>query len=483
VSGAAARRLTVAFAIATAIPAAAQPACPECARGDALIDKMSLQPLRALAGHLAGLVLADPLPAEQYAHLVELRRRTPVLSRLGALDDAELAAVAASLCGSGGDACTGATTRALRCLADRCAIDFPAERAPLDAVEPSEACRRSQHPSTPLGLGVDWATGWHRSRYPNDGRAWSLGIEARLRIARRFGAVARVDRIYGQGAAIDLDGDARADTKTPPITRVAALAGPSVVFDIGRFEDALRFVRFDLLAGYLATTSQPGESGPAAGFDIAYQLSIIRFGFRFVQGFGDAAGAKLVLAHFGYVGGSTPIPADEADCRARSSRSSRSRLALGFDFPLGGFGFAPELGYLAPGLAVEALWHLSKTFDALTRADLLIFPGLDHQRVLHQAVLAGLRIDRGSGRRTHTGFTATIAGGYSQGATLVPTKVGSGPIADLSVGWGASHREAAGTLRLHARFGVAPDNVAYRAIFLSAGFELRLDPDSWRDRD
>jgi hypothetical protein len=38
-------------------------------------------------------------------------------------------------------------------------------------------------------------------------------------------------------------------------------------------------------------------------------------------------------------------------------------------------------------------------------------------------------------------------------------------------------------LRLHGRFGVTPDNVDFRAIFLSAGVELRLDRRRWHDRN
>jgi hypothetical protein len=37
-------------------------------------------------------------------------------------------------------------------------------------------------------------------------------------------------------------------------------------------------------------------------------------------------------------------------------------------------------------------------------------------------------------------------------------------------------------VRLHGRLGVSPDNLDYRAIWISGGFELRLEPARWRRR-
>ena len=475
-------RLIAVAAAAVATPAAAQPApCAACARGDAVIDQFSLQPLRAIAGALVA-PLGDPLTPAQYAHVVELRSRTPALARLGALDDADLAAVAASLCRADTGPCAAATTRTLRCLAERCAVALPPtdpDRA--DATHVPANC----HPygthkrSSALGAGFDWGNGWQRSRYPSDGSAWSLGIEGRLLFDRRFGAVARVDRVTGRDQAIDLDHNGHDDFSTGTITRITALAGPTIVLDTARFEDTTRFLRLDLLAGYVSTRTQLDESGLAAGFDLAYQLWLFRFGVRVVQGFGDARDATMVLAHLGIVDGTVP-PYDD-DCAAAPGARS-SRLALGFDLPLIGWGLTSELGYLAPGLGIEALWHVARRLDLMARADLLIYPGYDRERVLHQAVLAGLRLDHGRRRHKHTGFFTTATGGYSVAAGLTPTHVGSGPIVDVSFGWGFQDDEGAAYLRLHARSGVGPDNVDYRAIFVSGGFELRFDPDRWRDR-
>lgn len=482
-----ARLLALVLVLAVVAPAAAQPSppCAACTRGDELVEQLGLQPLRALAGELAGLVLDIPLTPAQYARIVELRGRSPALARVGAVEDADLAAIAAALCRAPAGACTDATAHALRCLADRCEVEFP--RPPprrADVVRVAPGCQESQTPkrTAPLGIGLSWGTGWHASRYPNDGRAWSLGLEARLRLGRRLGTVARIDRIAGRDEARD-DGDGNDDVWTGSITRIAALAGPSIVFGQGRYEGEPRYLRLDLLAGYLSTRSQADESGPAAGVDLGYQLSILRIGVRFVQGFGDARDATTMLAHLGFVAGAAPPDGGRDDCGLPRFDTSSSRLALGFDLPLVGYGLSSELGLLATGLGLELAWNLTPRFDALARADLLLFPGYERERTIHQAVLAGVRIDYlAHRRRTETGFFTTVMGGYTHGAGLVPTSTGSGPVGDVSFGWGIQSREAAAHFRLHGRFGIGPDNLEYRAIFLSGGFELRLDPSRWRRR-
>jgi hypothetical protein len=448
-----------------------------------VIAQFSLQPLAAITGELATVPLDNPVTAAQYARLVELRRRTPALERLGALDDTDLAAVAASLCHAELGDCVTTTAYTLRCLADRCEVALPESTRHDDMLNAQSECHRysSRVSSAPYGLGFDWGEGWQRSRYPSDGGAWSLGIDGRMRFDRTFGAVARVDRVAGRDEATDANHDGRDDFSTGSITRIEALAGPSIVLDIARYEESIRFARLDLLGGYVATLSQPDEHGPAAGFDLAYQLSLFQFGMRFVQGFGDARDATMLLAHVGLSPGSAPIYSDERDCGALSTSRS-TPLALGMDIPLGGYGASSHLGYLAPGLGFEALWHVSHVVDAVTHADLVVYPGVHQDRVIHQAVLAGVRLDRKHSDTT-TDWFATVMAGYSHGIGLTPTDVGSGPITDFSVGWGGEAAEGAGYIRLHARFGVGPDNVDYRAIFLSGGFELRLDPHRWRDRD
>jgi hypothetical protein len=465
-------------------PAAQPVACAACTRGDEVIARFSLEPVRALASELATLVLADPLTPAQYAHVVALRRATPALVRLGAVDDDDLARIAAALCGAPTTACTETTARALRCLADRCAVALPDPDPQRDITAPTTCHRRvSPTRTTPIGLGLAWRTGWQRSAAPGDGAAWSLGIEARLRVGPRLGVVANVDRSAGRDEAIDLDGDGKDDHSTGSITRITALAGPSIALDVSSFAGSVRYVRLDVLAGYLATRSQPGEHGPAAGLDLAYQLGGFRVGVRVVQGFAGADGATMLLGHLGFAFGASP-PRDEDVTCALETRGRPTRLALGFDVPFGGYGASSQLGYLATGLGIEALWYLSPSWDLVARGDVLVFPGGDRDRVLHHAALAGVRIDHGARgkRRSRTGWFTTVMAGYSHGAGVTPTTVGSGPIADLALGWGFQDREGGAFVRLHGRLGVSPDNLDYRAIWISGGFELRLEPDRWRRR-
>ena len=476
------RSIAVAAALAVTATAVAQPPCPACARGDALIAHFALEPLRPLAGELATLSLGDPLSQAQYAHIVELRRQTPALARLGAVEDADLPAIAASLCHAAAGSCVDATAHALRCFADRCAVALP---PPTDLVELSDSCHPGRRGRSPAyGFGMDWGNGWQRSRYPSDGHVWSLGLEGRLRFGHHLGAVARVDRTAGPDAGTDLNHDGRDDVATGGITRISALAGPSLVFDNTEYDDTTRSLRLDLLGGYLSTRSQADESGPAAGADFAFQLWAVRLGVRFVQGFGDARDATMVLAHVGFLTGSSPTYPDERGCEDKPP-SRRSHLALGMDFPVVGYGFSSQLGPAVPGLGVEALWHVTHLLDAVTHADLIEFPDDHHDRVIHQAVLAGLRIDHGPyhGEDPRMGFFTTVMGGYTLASGLTPTTSGSGPVVDLSFGWGVEGREGAFYVRLHGRFGIGAGDQDYNVVFLSSGFELRMDPHTWRDRD
>lgn len=476
--------LVLACVLGIGVPsAAAQPiACEPCVRGDALIEKFSLQAVRPLAAELAALPLAEPLTEEQYAHVVELRQRTPSLVRVGAVDDSDLALVASALCLAASGDCVTSTTHALQCLADRCAVALPMpDPRTADVATVVPACTRyySKRRSPPLGLGFEWGNGVQRSQHPTDGRAWSLGIESRLRLNRQFGVIARIDRSAGRDEQTDADGNGTDDVATGTLTRVSALAGPSFLFNYSRYEGQPRFLRVDLLGGYLATRSHPDESGPAAGADFTLQLAIVTAGVRVVQGFGDATDATMLIGHLGIIIGAAPEPRVGPDCEAdHGSRSSR--LALGFDMSFGGYGFPKQLGALIPGIGIEALWNLTKHVDLATRADLLVFPGDERDSVIHSAALAGLRVDHGSRGRSTIGFFSTVMLGYTHGAGFTPTTSGTGPVTDVSVGWGGQDRDGAAYLRLHGRFGISPDNVDYRAVFLSAGFELRFDGTYWR---
>jgi hypothetical protein len=463
--------------VATAQPAPA-PACGPCKRGDALIAQFSLESLRTIATELV-TELGDPLTATEYGRLVERRQQMPALQRLGAIDDADLVAIATALCQAASGSCVETTARTLQCFAERCDVELPpTDRRRADILQIPEECHQySTRKRTPqLGVGIETGTGWQRSRHPNDGRAWSFGIEGRARLGGRYGVVARIDRSKGRDVATDADDDGNDDIWTGSVTRITALAGPSIAFDQSRFEGTGRFLRLDLLGGYISTRSQVGESGPAAGADFSIQLSIVRLGARFVQGFGDARDASTALVHFGFLVGSAPVPNDPTDCGATPSSAS-SRLALALDTPMIGYAFSSD-GLLTPGFGVEALWHLTPKLDAAARADLLYFPGIERERSIHQALLAGMRIDHG--RRKRTGFFTTLLAGYSHAAGLPVTS--SGFVGDLSLGWGIQADEGAAYFRLHGRFGITPDNEDYRVLFISAGLELRLDPKRWRDR-
>jgi len=461
----------------------AQPiACEPCVRGESLIDTYTIQPVRQLSAELAALPFAEALTQAQYARVVEMRQRVPALQRLAAIDDAQLAVIASALCHAETGDCVAATSRALTCLADRCAVALPvADPRTADVATVVPACSRyvSRNRSPRFGLGFEWGNGVQRSKHPIDGRVWSLALESRLRLSHRFGVVARVDRSAGRDEATDVDGNGTDDVADGTLVRIGAMAGPSVMFDYRIYEDQPLFMRLDLLGGYLATRSKPDESGPAAGIDITMQLAMVTAGVRVIQGFGDALDASMLVGHLGILLGSSPEPRIGPDCEADVGHRA-SRLAIGIDMPFGGYGFATDLGYLGTGLGFEAVWNLTKSLDVATRADLLVFPGDERDRVIHTAVLAGLRIDHGERQRSRIGFFSTLMAGYTHGAGFTPTTTGTGPVADVSLGWGGQDREGAAFLRLHGRFGLSPDNYDYRALFLSAGFELRFDGKYWR---
>ena len=138
-----------------------------------------------------------------------------------------------------------------------------------------------------LGVGFDWGNGVQRAGAANDGRVTSLGISARIRLSDRLGVIGRVDRTDGRDEATDTDGDGNDDFRSSQITRFVALGGPSFVLDSTKFERSTRSVRLDLLAGYMATRTLPGEDGLAVGADLAMQLYGFRAGVRELQS--DAA--------------------------------------------------------------------------------------------------------------------------------------------------------------------------------------------------
>jgi hypothetical protein len=239
------------------------------------------------------------------------------------------------------------------------------------------------------------------------------------------------------------------------------------VFARSRFASFQRYLRLDLLGGYLATRSQPDEDGIAAGADLAFTFGGLRVGLRYLQGVGDADDASILLGHVGFAMGGGPPDRDDETCELLPV--VRSRWAFGFDFPLTGVGIDSQLGYLATGLAFELVWHAPRRIDLVTRADMLYYPGYGRDRVIHTAALGGVRIPL---NRQWSGHWSVMAlGGYQHGAALVDTTVGSGPLAELALRWSID----AGDTRLHLRKGLGDDNKDLIALFLSIGFEIDLD--------
>lgn len=331
--------------------------------------------------------------------------------------------------------------------------------------------------SPKVGAGFEYATGWQDSARPADGRVWSLGVELRARLRDTWGLVARVDRSTGRDAATDEDGDGRDDIATGAVTRWTALVGPTLRLHTYRSRRTPRYWQVDSLVGLSRSGDQ---SGPVTALDISYQLVVARLGVRVLQGFGDARDESAILVHSGLSFGAGPQYSYGAGC-GQGSEPPGSAWAIALDIPLGGY--AHGIGSITPGFGLEGALHVNEVFDGIVRADLLAMPSGDQNRALHQTVLAGGRLDFSSdGQRTRTGIFTTLAVGYAHVATTSSASVQSGPVADVSIGWGGQGSDGAGYLRLHGRFGLTSDTSDVRAVFLSAGLELRLDRRRWRDR-
>ena len=335
------------------------------------------------------------------------------------------------------------------------------------------------------GGSVEYITGWQASGSPVEGHASGFGLDLRRRLARRLALIARLDVTYGRDAGADRNGDGRDDAGTGAVNRVSALGGATITLASTYYDDFVRFIELDLLGGYLATTSQPGEDGPVVGADLSFQLVVPRFGVRVLQGLGGAGDARAVLA-LGLTIGGSPTFAVRVGCEGGYPDEDRggSPWAVGVDIPLGGYALVGGLGFVTPGLAVEAAYHATPYVQAVARADVLAFTNGDADRVVHQSVFAGGRIDlapidRAAGHTGGLGGTIVVLAGYAFASATEPTGARSGPVLDASIGFGGQVPHSAGGIRIHGRFGLARDNTDLRAIFLSAGGELRLDARSW----
>jgi len=402
---------------------------------------------------------------------------------------AGLVAYAQLACQSDDSPCVGYVHAALLCATSaRCeSVDeLTPERGP-------QTC----DPYVRTVRGLDWGfggevgSGWQDSGFPNMHRAWTFGFEARRRITSRIGAIARFDRWAGRDAGVDVDGNGRDDVGTGDVTHVAAMAGGSFILHGGYRNGMWRYLELDVLAGYTAMTSPGDENGFLAGLDLSYQLAGVRFGLRWLQGLwfdttsilGDSRDVQAVVGHVGVSIGATPTQHFGGGCDFVVQKEPKSRLALGFDIPLSGYG--TQIGYSPPfaGVGIEGAWFLHKNFMALARGDMLAFLNGEDDHVLHHALMAGGRIDLSPLTNSYgerRGFFVSLLAGYAWAAVTRPSDAGSGPVADASVGYLYQEYDGMMFARLHARVGLVPENQDLRALFLSAGVELRLDRSSWK---
>ncbi|HUS28287.1 MAG TPA: hypothetical protein VMZ53_07255 [Kofleriaceae bacterium] len=476
-----------------AVARAQQMPCEPCVRGDDTLRQWGPagEELRTKVQGVTSLGIGTLEMNERDAQQLDIyigALREPLRARIQQLSDTQLSEVAAALCNAPDGGCVTNMVIAMQCIAERCTIRheqhndermLPVDPPGLPTCDPVA----DKTKSSKAAIGFEWATGWQDDASPTDHRAWSLGFEARTRLNKRAGLVGRVDRSTGRDKANDADRDGRDDFGTGPVTRVLVLAGPSYAFAVAHDKDIVRYLQLDLLGGYQWTLSKEDEDGFAAGADLSYTLAVARVGMRFTQGFGDAEDARAVLAHVGFVVGGAP-PVDYGSGCDRPSRTP-TKLALALDIPLFGYGMSDQLDYIVPGFGVEALYHFTPSFDGFVHGDIIDAPNGGRDRAVYQTLLAGARLDlasRDGEHGTKTGVFSTLSAGYTWAATTDSSTAGSGPVAEAAIAWGGQGDDGGAYLKLHARFGLVPDNYDMRALFLSGGVELRLDRRKWRDR-
>ncbi len=470
-----------------------QIACDACVRGSALLDSMGSygNTLRMHAKYVVRILVdvriengvMNGAQQERISQLVTSYggELLEPLRKLDGKSDQELADIGAALCSSPDEECArlvGAGLAQARSLAH---ITDPPEQPepyglPVGHGNPGTCDPYVARVKSPkIGFGAEYATGWQDSAKPTDGRAWSIGIEARTRITNKLGLVARVDRSTGRDESIDADDDGHDDVQAGTIARWMMMVGGSLRLTTRRMRDMASYWQVDSLVGLSRDASR---SGPIAALDLSYQYMVLRLGVRAMQGFGDAGEESAILVHSGIMFGAGPQYDYGAGCGNEPSFGG-SAWAIGFDVPLSGATLTGD--YIAPGFGLEGAYHGSKHLDALIRGDLLVMPQGERERSLHQALLVGLRADVSRGKGT--GFFGTIGAGYDVVATTSSDPIQSGPVVEGSIAWGAQASDGGAWLRLHGRFGVGDDNRELRAIFMSLQTEFRLDRSRWRDRN
>jgi hypothetical protein len=484
------RRALLALVAMCAVARAQQMPCEPCVRGDDTLSQLGAGGV-ALRSNLA--VLNNSLPASgQWTRAMQESAQgifgppgAELGQKLGQLSDTQMTEVAAALCGAPNGACVTNVVGNLNCIAGRCTLFVEQIQDHVVRDPPEMPCDPTvDHVRSPArGLGFEWATGWQDDASPTDHRAWSLGFEARTRVKQPYGLVARVDRSTGRDKATDADGDGRDDIGTGPVTRVSVMGGPTVFFGVGHDKDIVRFLQLDLLGGYMWTLSQDNEDGFAAGADLSYTLAVARIGMRYTQGFGNAQDSRAALFHFGFLVGGSPSFGYGSGCG--NETRTPTRLALALDIPVFGYGMSKQIDYVLPGFGLEGLYHVTPSFDGFVHGDIIDTPLGSGDRAIYQTVLVGARLDLASREGEHgtkTGVFSTLSAGYSWAATTDPSSAGSGPVAEAAIAWGGQGDDGGAYLKVHARFGVGPDNEQMRMLFLSGGLELRLDRRKWRDR-
>lgn len=474
-------------------PRPQQIACDECVRGEQALAAMGSAgvTLRQYAPVMTSTLVplrirGDVLDASQERRVRGFVTDAPInersaLHQLTSKSDDEVLAISYALCKSPDPDCAQSLMGALRHVRYIAESIVDPVQQPYGLPDGPGTCDPTVgHVRSPkIGVGVEYATGWQDSVRAVDGRVWSLGIEARARLRDSIGFIARVDRSTGRDEARDEDGDGRDDVETGRVLRWTMMGGLSLRFHTLRDREAPQYWQVDSLVGWSRAGDQ---SGLLVGYDISYQLVVARLGVRMLVGFGDASEERAALLHTGFMFGAGPQYYYGAGCSHVEQAAPSSRAAIALDIPLSGW--AQHGGYITPGFGLEGALHLHSRFDALLRADLLVMPNGDGDRSLHQSVLAGGRLDRSSDSHgTRTGLFTTLAAGYDFVAAPSSSTIRSGPIVDVSLGWGAQASDGAGYVRVHGRFGVTPNNQDLRAVFLSAGLELRLDRRSWNDRN
>lgn len=470
------RRLGGAIVALTAAVASAQPVpCEECARGNAQLDALGA-PGATLRANLGLLAEAERMNLEQEMltkaqdeRLKEWHKKLPAIvknaiGKLGKKTDSELLDIGFALCGGNEINCARHLALALHCTTRTCEVE-PEPPRPLPRNLESPSCdSRVEGPS--IGMGFEYGEGWQSGKSPAEGRVVSFGFELRHRLSNLLGVVTHISYSHGRDASIDEDGDGHDDISTGAVERGNILFGPSLMVMTSRGHEFGRTLQLDLLGGVWTGS----DESFVVGADLSYQAIFMRFGIRALQSV-EIGEARMIVGHWGIGFGANPEESFGSKC-GLDDPPRGSAWALGFDLPV--VGYATELAWITPGFGLEGAYHINR-FDGLLHADVLVMPNGDKERSLFQSVLGGGRFDLDP-------LFVTLLAGYSAVSAPSSSPIQSGVVADASVGWWSQADDAAVQVRLHARVGLTPEIRDLFAVFLSAGFELRLDRRRWIER-